>query len=138
MNTTCPICYRDCGEDDTTTSTISECNHVMCRTCFLEFTVNRGYSKCPLCRNLICPEYVTHAIGNRPFTRNLLRCVHNGVFVWFSRALSHRLRENITSERISHMLFLELDEIFTDHPEVFSIVRADVLPVIHHAMMYHS
>ena len=134
MNTTCPICFRNVDQG----AKIGKCEHVMCRKCYLEFTVERGNYKCPLCRGLIVAEFVERAIGNRTFTRSLPMQVQTDVHVWFSRSLSHQLEQDISSEPISHMIFLELDQIFTKYPHVFCIVRKDVLPIIHRAVMRHG
>ena len=133
MNIACPICFRNVGGG----VDIGECEHVMCRKCYLEFTVERGNYKCPLCRSFILSDHVERAIGNRPFTRSLPMQVQTGVNVWFSRSLSRQLKQNISSEPISRTIFIELDEIFTEYPHVFCIVREDVLPIIHRAVMRH-
>ena len=138
MSSTCPICFRENSEHGEATAIIAECGHVMCRSCYLDFTVHRGYSKCPYCRTRIVHQYVENAIGDRPFTRSLPMQVQTDVHVWFSRALSHQLEHNISSEPISHMIFLDLDQIFTRYPHVFCIVRKDVLPIIHRAVIRHG
>ena len=89
MNTRCPICLRE----HNTPSAVLPCNHSMCRTCFVRFTVGQGGTHCPLCRAVIGKDAVSRELWARPCTRTLEQRVTTDLLVWRCRTLIRMMKK---------------------------------------------
>ena len=90
MNTRCPICLR---EHNGPSAAVLPCNHSMCRTCFVRFTVGQGGTHCPLCRAVIGKDAVSRELRARPCTRTLEQRVTTDLLVWRCRTLIRMMKK---------------------------------------------
>lgn len=100
MNTRCPICQTDAMRDPAQLA----CDHAMCRECIMQYTVDRGGTSCPLCRQEICGGRVLHTLQNRPFTRGLEKRVQTDYGLWRSRSIVRSMKQPQSFRSLAHLI----------------------------------
>ena len=120
MNTRCPICQTD-------TMVVAVglgCGHAMCRTCMLQYTVDRGGTSCPLCRHDICGCCVAAALRHRPFTRGRGKRVRADYLLWKGRSIVHMMKQPQSFRNLAYLIH-QLNEIANEDEGAQKAIAAE-------------
>lgn len=107
-------------------STVLGCNHAFCRTCLLEYTVKRGYARCPLCRDMIDEDIMASILESRPFTRNRAQRVRTDLAVWKCRIIIRMLKKPQSFVMIL-MMATALRLTLNENPEARRILAPEII-----------